>query len=136
MIINLIKTFILAIKQQMSTGYMILIVARFLLQEIYILMKLTIITEEILIPKILLMMTSSIRKILSFFQISQILWMSTSQFVSLQLFLKKVLKLTLILMSELRDSSFFSDVLDLIRDKVYHKKDATLNDQLRRKTEE
>ena len=114
---------------------MILIVARFLLQEIYILMKLTIITEEILIPKILLMM-SSIRKILSFFQILQILWMSTSQFVSLQLFLKKVLKLTLILMSELRDSSFFLDVLDLIRDKVYHKKDTTPNDQLRRKTEE
>ena len=98
LMIDLIRAFMLAIKAQISTRYMILTAAKFLLQEMYILMKFTVMTEEILRARILLMI-SGIRKMMSFLQIPQILWMSASQFLSLRLFLEKVLKITPILMS-------------------------------------
>ncbi len=47
LMIHLIKAFMLAMKVQISIGYMILIAAKFLLQEMYILIKLTVMTEEI-----------------------------------------------------------------------------------------
>lgn len=98
LMIDLIRTFMMAMKVQISIRYMILTAGKFLLEEMNILIKPIVMIEEIFILKILLMM-SGIRKMMSFLQIPQILQMSASQFLSFQLFLEKVLKLTPILIS-------------------------------------
>lgn len=95
---DFIRVFMWAIKTLIIIVYMILIVAELLLQEIYILMKLTAIIIKFYNLKILLIMSGS-NKIMSSLQIRPIFWMLASHFLSLALFIRKVLKCTPILIS-------------------------------------